>query len=206
MTHDEIKAKYQACVLCAKCQNQRKVFGTGNLKARIAIVGEGPGREEAASLTPFVGAAGKLLNDILLAVNLKREDLFFTNAILCRTDDKNRTPTPDEYLNCRNRLFEELAIVNPRYTILTGNTPLRTVFTNNYQIGKVHGKWMTTLTKPCFFYFPIYHPSWILHSSNPEEERARKLIMWGDIKTFINDTRALDIKYGNDAAPAEMVQ
>ena len=201
MNHLELKEKYNACTLCASCQTGRKVYGAGNLKARIAIVGEGPGKDEAASLTPFVGAAGKLLNDILLGINLKREDLFFTNAVLCRTDDKNRTPTPEECLNCRNRLFEELSIVNPRYTILTGNTPLRTVFNQNYQIGKVHGQWMSTLTKPCFFYFPIYHPSWILHSVNEGEEKARKITMWKDIKKFAMDTQALDAHYDRTNGP-----
>ena len=192
MQHKEIKEKYQSCALCTNCQTGKKVFGSGNLKARIAIVGEGPGKDEVTDLTPFVGAAGKLLDQILAGIRLKREELFFTNAVLCRTDDKNRTPTKIEYNNCRDRLFEELDIVKPRYTMLTGNTPMHTVFGENYKMKDTHGKWYTLLSQPCFFYYSIYHPSWILHSVSAEENKFRSKIMWEDIKNFATDIQAMD--------------
>ena len=166
MTQIELKETYRACTLCAKCQNNIKVFGSGNVHAKVAVVGEGPGKDEVSALTPFCGTSGILLNQILLGINLKREDIFFTNAILCRTSDTNRTPTQEEYKNCRKRLFEELTIVNPRYTLLTGSTALKTIMGDNYKITDCHGKWFTQLSRPCFFYFSIYHPAWILHSIN----------------------------------------
>jgi uracil-DNA glycosylase len=192
MTHEEIKAKYANCALCGKCQTSHKVFGSGNLSAKIAVVGEGPGKDEVAEGVPFVGAAGKLLNEILAGIKLKRDDIFFTNTILCRTDDKNRTPTKEEYGNCRNRLFEELSIVKPRYTILVGSPALRTIMGEDYKISDCHGKWFTQLSEPCFFYFCCYHPAWILHSVNEGEEKAKKITVWKDIKFFHEVMTAID--------------
>jgi uracil-DNA glycosylase len=195
MNHEEIKEKYSGCVICSNVQNGKKVFGSGNLSARVAVVGEGPGKDEVAQLTPFVGPAGKLLNKILLAVGLKRDDIFFTNAILCRTDEKNRTPTRQECLNCRNRLFEELSLVKPRYTLLVGLPALQTIFGNDYKIGEAHGQWHTMLSDPCMLFFSLYHPAWILHSVNEGEEKARKKVMWDDIRKFKTEMEQIDCSW-----------
>ena len=192
MTHQELKEKYKDCKRCLKSQTQTKVFGSGNLSARIAVVGEGPGRDEVADLTPFVGQAGQLLNRILAAVNLAREDLFFTNTVLCRTSDTNRTPTREECTNCRDRLFEELSIVQPKFTILAGATALNTVMEGDYRILKDHGKWYTLLSKPCYYYFSILHPAWILHSSTDAETKAKKQVMWEDMKQFVQISKVID--------------
>ena len=183
-SYKEIVQKYKDCTLCVNCQSLKKVFGDGPKKAEIAIVGEGPGKDEVAEGAPFVGAAGQLLNKILAAINLKREDLYFTNAVLCRTDEKNRTPTKTEYTNCRKRLFDELYIIKPHITLLVGSTALKTVMGDEYAIMKSHGQWFTGLSMPCYFYFAILHPAWILHSSTEGETRARKKTMWEDIKEF----------------------
>jgi len=194
MVNKKLIDQYKGCTLCPNCQNQLKVYGSGNLKAEIAVVGEGPGKDEVAEGAPFVGAAGQLLNKILAAIDLKREDLYFTNAVLCRTDDKNRTPTKTEYTNCRKRLFDELYIVKPHITLLVGSIALKTVMGDDYAIMKSHGQWFTGLSMPCYFYFAILHPAWILHSSTEGETRARKKTMWEDIKEFksgievLNDT------------------
>ena len=192
-TREEFKNKWKDCTLCNKCKNGTKVFGWGSLTARIAVVGEGPGREEVNKLTPFVGPAGQLLDKILAAVNIKREDVYFTNTILCRTDDKNRTPSKTEYTNCRTRLFEELSLVNPRYTLLVGSTALKSIMGENYKVMETHGQWFTLLSKPCYFYFSLLHPAWILHSSTEGETRAKKQIMWKDIKLFAKDMVNLDL-------------
>ena len=191
MTHSDLKEKYKNCTLCENVQSSLKVFGCGNLKAKIAVVGEGPGREEVAHKTPFVGAAGQLLDEILVGIKLKRDDLFFTNAILCRTDDKNRTPTKQECLNCRNRLFEELSIVKPKFTLLVGSPALRTVMGDQYKISESHGKWFTMLSQPCYFFYSCYHPAWILHSINDGEKKAKKITIWRDIKQFHYDMETM---------------
>ena len=198
MINKKLIDQYKGCTLCPDCQNQLKVYGSGNLKAEIAIVGEGPGKDEVAEGIPFVGAAGQLLNKILAAVNLKREDLYFTNAVLCRMNDKNRTPTKTEYINCRKRLFDELNIIKPRITLLVGSIALKTIMGDDYTIMKSHGQWFTRLGDPCYFYFAIMDPGWILHSSTEGETKVRKRIMWQAIKEFkigieiFNDT----IKWG----------
>jgi len=195
---EELKERYGACKKCSKCLNSVKVFGCGDLSARIAVIGEGPGKDEVAELTPFVGKAGKLLYDILAAINLKKGDLFLTNAVLCRTDDKNRTPTKEEYRNCQSRLFEELSIIKPKFTLLVGSIALRTIMGNDeLKISECHGRWFTHLNDPCLFYFAIYHPAWILHSSTEGEERLRKKVMWEDIKLFMDDMNSLEEIYRN---------
>jgi uracil-DNA glycosylase len=188
----DIRNKYGSCKKCINCRTDTKVFGCGNLTAKIAIVGEGPGSEEEAKLTPFVGPAGQLLDKILAAIDLKREDLFFTNSVLCRTDDRNRTPVISEIQNCRDRLFEELSIVKPRYTLLVGGTALNTVMTGGYKIMEAHGQWYTHLSPPCYFYYAIPHPSWILHSVTEQEKQAKKRVMWNDIKKFKADMELFD--------------
>lgn len=184
MVHKELIKKYGDCKLCESCDTKVKVFGSGNFKARIAIVGEGPGKDEIAQQTPFVGAAGQLLNKILAAVDIKREDCFFTNSVLCRTDEKNRTPTKKECSNCRQRLYDELLVVQPRFTLLVGGTALKTIMGDDSAIMKMHGQWYTLLDKPCYFYFVIPHPAWILHASTEGETRIKKRLMWEDIKLF----------------------
>lgn len=184
MKPKQIVEKYKDCKKCENSLNDTKIFGQGNLSAKIAVVGEGPGKDEVAELTPFVGAAGQLLDKILSAIDLKREDLFFTNAVLCRTAENNRKPTKQECLNCKQRLFEELSIVKPRFTLLVGATALETILGKEYKISETHGQWFTWLTAPCYFYFSIYHPAWILHSVTEGEKKLKKRTMWEDVKKF----------------------
>ena len=168
------------------------MFGTGNLAARIALVGEGPGKDEVTERSPFVGASGQLLTKILAAINIKREDIFITNAILCRTDDRNRIPTKEEYVNCRKRLFDELFLVNPDFTILAGSTALKSIMGDSYKVTEAHGNWYTLLNGPCFFYYSIMHPAWILHSVNEGEQKAKKMVMWNDVKRFIKEMELIE--------------
>lgn len=191
-TIEELKLKYKNCSKCSKCLNTEKVFGTGNSTARICVIGEGPGQEEVKQGMPFVGPAGQLLDKILACVNIKREDIYLTNVLLCRTSMTNRTPTREECTNCRDRLFEELSIVQPRFTILAGATALNTVMEGDYRILKDHGKWYTLLSKPCYYYFAILHPAWILHSSTDAETKAKKQTMWADIKEFAQISKVID--------------
>ena len=179
--------EYKDCTLCSYCLNETKVFGRGNLNAKIAIVGEGPGKEECQKGIPFVGPSGQLLEKILSAINIKRKDVYFTNAITCRTSTSNRTPSQVELNNCRSRLFKELSIIKPVVSLLVGSVALGTIFGPDYNITKYHGEWLTLLSPPCFFYFPIHHPSWILHSSTEGEKLLRKRLIWEDIKRFRDD-------------------
>ena len=192
MDLNEFKNAYKDCAKCSNCLTSTKVFGIGPIPAKIVVVGEGPGREEIANLIPFIGPAGQLLNKILESIGIQRKDTYFTNALLCRTNNSNRTPIKEEYTNCRTRLFQELSIVKPRYTILAGLTPLKSLMGESYKMGTSHGLIYTLLDKPCYYYFSIYHPAWILHSSNDEEAKARRIIMFNDITKFKEAFENLD--------------
>lgn len=193
LNFNDIKDKYGACKKCTNCLTDTKVFGWGNKTPRIAIVGEGPGKEEVEKGIPFVGPAGQLLDKILGAIDLRREDLYFTNAISCRTDEKNRTPTSLECTNCKDRLFEELSLVKPEYIILVGATALKTIFGDDKKVTEEHGQWFTTMSLPCYYYYILLHPAWILHSTSEGETQSKKRMMWNDIRRFSINIKDMSI-------------
>ena len=188
---EELHNKYNSCTLCKDSLHSIKVFGEGPINPRVCVVGEGPGNDEVEKRRPFIGEAGQLLDKILLGIGLKRENVYYTNSVLCRTSSKNRTPTKQECLNCRNRLFEELSIVKPKFTLLVGSPALRTVMGDQYKISESHGKWFTMLSQPCYFFYSCYHPAWILHSINDGEKKAKKITIWRDIKQFHYDMETM---------------
>ena len=188
---ENLQTKYKDCKECDGCLKNAQVYGSGNLDANICVIGEGPGADEVKQNALFVGAAGQLLNNILAAVNIKRDDVYFTNVLVCRTSEKNRTPTQSEIKNCSNRLKEELSIVQPKVALLIGTVALQAIFGSEYRIMKYHGQWLTNLNGPCYFYFPIAHPAWVLHSSTEGEKRAKKWMIWQDIQVFYNSLETL---------------
>lgn len=191
MSFNDLKEKYRCCATCTSSLTDTKVFGYGNESADICVIGEGPGREECEKSIPFVGPAGQLLDKILAGVKIKREDCYFTNTVICRTNQQNRTPTHTEMSNCKKRLWEELSILRPKVTLLVGSPALQCIFGRDQKITREHGEWITLLEKPCYFYFPIYHPAYIMHSSTPGEEKNKKEEVWTDIKKFKRDLNLL---------------
>ena len=183
----KLNEKYKSCDKCDKCMNKCKVFGHGNPDADIMIVGEGPGGEELESGVPFNGHAGQFLNKILASIDIKREDLYFSNTILCRTNEKNRTPSWDEMQNCADRLDEEINIVRPNVILMVGSPSLKRFFGKDSKVTDSHGRWFLDFRPPYARYFSVMHPSWILHSSTPGEEAAKKRTMWEDMKIFKED-------------------
>lgn len=188
---ESIVREYNNCCRCTNCLTSTKVFGTGPVPSIIALIGEGPGKEEVRSETPFVGRAGQLLDKILISMRINRDDIYITNSVICRTNEKNRVPTKEEYSNCRSRLFKELSIVKPKIVILAGSIAFKNVFGDKMSITKEHGNWYTTLMEPCFLYFPIFHPAHILHSMSDEETERKKAEIWEDIKKFRKEAREL---------------
>ena len=194
MTVQNLKEKYNKCNKCDKCMNDCKVFGYGNTNADIMIIGEGPGGEEVKSGIPFVGQAGQLLDKILTSVNIKREDVYFSNTILCRTNEKNRTPSWDEMQNCAERLDEEINIVKPNVILMVGSPSLKRFFGKTSKVTECHGKWFLDFNPPYARYFSIMHPSWVLHSSTEDELKAKKRTMWNDIKCFARDLKVVNFE------------
>lgn len=191
---ETIKRKYNSCTKCQYCMNDCKVFGHGNPDADIMIVGEGPGKVECETGIPFTGPAGQLLDKILAAIDIKREDLYFTNIILCRTNEKNRTPSWNEIQNCYERLDEEINEVKPNIILMLGSPSLKRFFGRDSKVTESHGRWFMDLKPPYARYFSLIHPSWILHSNTEDEMKAKKRTMWEDVKILKEDLEVANFK------------
>lgn len=167
---DQVKG----CTRCQELATTRKqtVFGVGNPQAKIMFIGEAPGADEDQQGEPFVGRAGQLLNDIIKACRMKREDVYICNVLRCRPPG-NRLPSPEEASNCREYLDGQIAIVNPEYIVCWGSTAAKNLLASESPIGKMRGK---------FFQYGrakvvcTYHPSYLLR--NP----AAKKDVWDDMK------------------------
>ena len=166
------------CRRCSLAETRKQVvFGSGDRHADLVFVGEGPGAEEDKTGVPFVGRAGQLLNDIIKACRLKREDIYICNVLRCRPPG-NRLPSPDEAANCREYLDGQIAIVNPDYIVCWGSTAAKNLLASEAPIGKMRGK---------FFEYGrakvvcTYHPSYLLR--NP----AAKKDVWEDMKFLFLD-------------------
>ena len=151
----------RACSLCAGAKN--RVMGEGNLDSRVVFVGEAPGRREDETGRPFVGSAGKLLDQLLARANLKRDRVFITNVVRCRPPG-NRRPKREEVEACSGHLEKLLKIIEPKVIAPMGNSAIEHVFerfgVERSVIGDAHGKpikveapWGEVIL------FPLYHPA-----------------------------------------------
>ncbi len=156
----------------AECQCELKetaiqpVPGHGNPNAEIVFIGEAPGRAEDEQGKPFVGAAGKFLEELLSLVNLKREDVYITNIVKYRPPG-NRDPSPEEKGACREWLEGELAIISPKLIVFLGRHAMNNFFPGE-QISKVHGKLLVKeiLNVPTKYFFALYHPAAALYDGS----------------------------------------
>jgi DNA polymerase len=136
----------------------------GNANAEIVFIGEAPGKKEDELGEPFVGAAGKFLNEMLAEINLKREDIYITNIVKYRPPN-NRDPLPQEKAACREWLLDELKIIMPRLVIFLGRHAMNNFFPE-LNISRAHGKLLVKKfngmsTK---YFFPLYHPAAALYN------------------------------------------
>ena len=148
----------QRCKLGATRKNL--VFGVGNPKARLVFVGEGPGADEDAQGEPFVGDAGKMLNRIIAAMELKREDVYICNVVKCRPP-QNRPPEADEVCTCKPFLLRQIASVNPEVIVALGTSAAHALLDTKVAISKLRGKFHDFHGIPMM---PTYHPSYLLRS------------------------------------------
>jgi uracil-DNA glycosylase family 4 len=171
--------RVKTCRRCDELASARTntVFGVGNMQPRLVFVGEAPGADEDASGIPFVGKAGQLLDKIIVASGLKREELYICNILKCRPPD-NRTPEPQECANCREYLEDQLAILDPEFIVCWGAVAATNVTGKQVAIGKLRRQ---------FFQFNrakvlcTYHPSYLLR--NP----AAKKDVWEDMKLLLGE-------------------
>jgi DNA polymerase len=148
----------QRCKLGATRKNL--VFGVGNPDARLVFVGEGPGADEDAQGEPFVGDAGKMLNRIIAAMELKREDVYICNVVKCRPP-QNRPPESDEVAACSPFLLRQLASVKPEVIVALGTSAAQALLQTKVPISKLRSKFHDFHGIPLM---PTYHPSYLLRT------------------------------------------
>jgi len=175
VTLQELDHSLKDCQRCRLSSGRTQVvFGTGNPNASIMFVGEAPGFYEDKQGIPFVGAAGKLLNELLESAGLSRTDIYIANVIKCRPPD-NRNPLPDEVETCKPFLFQQIEAIKPKVVCTLGNFAMQTLLGKKIGIMKMRGQ---VFQVQDFFVFPMLHPAAALHQGNlnePLREDFRKL-------------------------------
>lgn len=166
-TLSELKRTVLACERCALATTRKSVvFGEGNPKADIVFVGEAPGEEEDNQGRPFVGRAGKLLDQLIERIGVRRGDVFICNVLKCRPPG-NRDPEPAEAAACKEYLLAQLDIIRPRVICTLGRHAYNTLLETDAPITRIRGKLTTFRGIPLL---PTYHPSYLLRSQSRIKE------------------------------------
>jgi DNA polymerase len=134
------------------------VPGEGPTEADVIFIGEGPGFHEDKQGRPFVGAAGKFLEELLASIGMKREEVFITNVVKCRPP-ANRDPEPDEIEACREHLDRQIELIQPKMVVTLGRFSMARYFPNA-KISRIHGQ---PKKMDGVIYYPMYHPAAALH-------------------------------------------
>jgi DNA polymerase len=158
----------KTCTACGLCEDRRNVvFGVGNREADVMFIGEGPGEQEDLRGEPFVGAAGKLLDDMLRIIDLDRKhNCYIANIVKCRPPH-NRDPLETEQDACIGYLRRQIQLVNPKIIVCLGRIAATRLIREDFRITREHGQWME---KDGIWMTAIYHPSALLRdvSKRPE--------------------------------------
>jgi DNA polymerase len=161
---------------CRRCKLHKTrtsiVFGSGNLRAKLVFVGEGPGRDEDLQGEPFVGQAGQLLTKIIQAIQLRREEVYITNIIKCRPPG-NRNPEPDEIGSCEPFLVKQLEAIRPKLICALGTFAAQTLLKTEEKISSLRGEFHQYQGIPLM---PTYHPAFLLRNPNSKRD------VWEDMK------------------------
>ena len=182
-TFEDIRADIGECVRCPLHQGRTKIVHTeGDPKARLLFVGEAPGADEDATGRPFVGRAGQLLNKIIEAIGLKREDVLIGNVNRCRPP-ANRTPTTEEARTCKPFLLREINIARPDVIVVLGNTAMKNLLDTKEGITRLRGEFQDYKGIKVM---PTFHPAYLLRDPSKKRE------VWDDMKKvrdYLNSTK-----------------
>lgn len=169
----ELQQQLAACQQCRLRSGCRGVVvGEGSLHSPLMVVGEGPGATEDELGRPFVGKAGQLLNAMLAAIGLCREQVYITNVVKCRPPG-NRTPTWEEMQTCLPHLRAQYRLLQPRLMLLLGSAATQAILGHEARITRVRGQWVE---RKQLRILPTYHPAYLLR--NPAEKAAA----WQDLQ------------------------
>ncbi|MFO7640393.1 MAG: uracil-DNA glycosylase [Candidatus Competibacteraceae bacterium] len=175
MDWEELTAEARQCQACGLCATRTQVvFGVGDRRADWLIVGEAPGADEDRQGEPFVGRAGKLLDPMLQAIGLQREQVYIANILKCRPPD-NREPTPAEAASCRPFLHRQIDLIRPRIILAVGRVAAQNLLETETPIGKLRGR-VHTFSPARLPLVVTYHPAYLLRS--PREKRKS----WDDLR------------------------
>ncbi len=184
-TLDQIRLDIGDCKRCRLNEGRLNiVFGSGNEKARLVFVGEGPGADEDEEGIPFVGRAGQLLTQMIdntaakEGIPISRADVYICNVVKCRPPE-NRTPQPDEMATCGQFLYRQLTTIKPKAICALGATATKALLNTREGITKLRGQWLSWHDIPVM---PTYHPSYLLRQYNQEARREA----WQDLKTLLH--------------------
>lgn len=175
-TWEELEESIRDCRKCKLCTTRKNiVFGCGNKKADIMMIGEGPGADEDMQGIPFVGKAGKLMNQAFKGLDINREEIYIANIVKCRPP-QNRVPEQDEANACLNYLRNQVLLVKPKIIVLLGSTALKNILGKEYGITSSRGEW---IEKKEISYMPTWHPAALLRDEN------KKIEFWRDLKQVV---------------------
>lgn len=186
---ERLAAAAAAADACRRCaigyERRNNVYGEGDPCARLMVVGEGPGETEDQLGRPFVGRAGQLLDRMLGAIGLPREDVYICNTVKCRptfggpNGPRNRAPEPEEMANCRPFLDEQIEIVAPDVILALGAPAAKSFLGRDFQITKMRGRWYAGPRETPLMV--SFHPAYILRQTGGEIEAVKRLV-WSDLK------------------------
>ena len=175
MTLEEIRERLGDCSRCKLSGSRTNiVFGDGNPNATLMFVGEGPGGDEDEQGIPFVGRAGKLLDKIIEAIDLKRSDVYIANIVKCRPP-KNRNPEPDEASACIPFLMDQIGAIKPKIIVTLGAVATHNLLGTKGSLGSVRGRFHP-LGLSGSLVMPTFHPAYLLRDPNKKREA------WDDMK------------------------
>ena len=170
---DDLENQCKSCSKCDLCQTRTNVvFGVGPKDADIMFVGEGPGEQEDLQGEPFVGAAGKLLDDMLSIIDLGRHNCYIANIVKCRPP-RNRDPQEDEQQACIDYLRNQVALIRPKIIVCLGRVAAKKLIDPDYRITREHGQWICSNG---VWMTAIYHPSALLRDLNKRPETFEDLL------------------------------
>jgi DNA polymerase len=164
---DELESCCRNCDSCDLCKTRTNmVFGVGNRNADVMFIGEGPGEQEDLKGEPFVGPAGKLLDDMMSIIDLNRENCYIANIVKCRPPG-NRDPKEEEQNACIGYLRNQVALIQPKIIVCLGRIAAMKIIHPNFRITREHGTWTE---RNGIWMTAIYHPSALLRdvSKRPE--------------------------------------
>lgn len=172
---EKLKKEFAGCTKCELCRTRtNQVFGCGNEHARLMFIGEGPGEQEDLQGKPFVGPAGKLLDDMLKLISLDRNEVYIANIVKCRPP-QNRDPRPEEETACSGWLKRQIALVDPKIIVCLGRIAAKSLINPEFRITREHGLWYEIEGRKIM---ATYHPSALLRdvSKRPEAFSDFRLI------------------------------